>query len=644
MKKIFTLLAALFICNMAVFAQDEEEPVAQELTSFWCHEFRDTSVGAPQFDGPAMIVEDPTNPSNHCARVIVRSQDEAIAAENMIEADGHIAGWDSQFFIYSKTALEEGKEIKLQMRVRADKPCSVGTQAHNNPGDYNHWQCVGNVEFTTEWKKIELTATVSADMTQSANGKEFHSIALNLADFREGNVVYFDDVKLFVRDPKQTGPGEFSGWFNLLRKGNETDDLFNGGAFHTFTGRDGEPGVDQPARTVIDTDGKPAYQVTSVGFNATKEVEIIDPETGLPFLDDDGNPETEIKQIWIKSDGTEVENIDNWQTQFFVTVPHKFVTGQKYKLVMSARADKPCSVETQAHRMPGDYKHWDMVGTLNLTPEWTDFVFGDPDYGDERTISADQNECQTIAFNCNVLKEENNLYFRFKEFSFNDADVTVEERTLGKEDITVAVPAPGEEPAATAVDFTNCMAVLEAENIDDLLNYGNMTVQRKPVKLSEEDEAASGEGWKNYIPDSSMETEDPSAEDPQGEEEDMEVQYEPELAATSGFSFNTKGLYDENGTLDFEVPEGFSTENVTFNVYNNGDEFEGTGDGVFFFVQDGWNYRFNVTFKGEDATGISEVAAPASQKTVKIFDLSGRRVMKPTKGLYIMDGKKVLVK
>ena len=126
-----------------------------------------------------------------------------------------------------------------------------------------------------------------------------------------------------------------------------------------------------------------------------------------------------------------------------------------------------------------------------------DFVFGDPDYdGQERTISAEQNECQTIAFNCNVLKEENNLYFRFKEFSFNDADVTVEERTLGKEDITVAVPAPGEEPAATAVDFTNCMAVLEADNIDDLLNYGNMTVQRKPVKLSEEDEAASGEGWK----------------------------------------------------------------------------------------------------------------------------------------------------
>ena len=65
---------------------------------------------------------------------------------------------------------------------------------------------------------------------------------------------------------------------------------------------------------------------------------------------------------------------------------------------------------------------------------------------------------------------------------------------------------------------------------------------------------------------------------------------------------------------------------------------------MFFFVQNGWNYRFNVTFKGEDATGISEVAAPAAQKTVKIFDLSGRRVMKPTKGLYIMDGKKVLVK
>lgn len=42
-------------------------------------------------------------------------------------------------------------------------------------------------------------------------------------------------------------------------------------------------------------------------------------------------------------------------------------------------------------------------------------------------------------------------------------------------------------------------------------------------------------------------------------------------------------------------------------------------------------------------TGINTIAAPASAKA-PIFDLSGRRVVKATKGLYIQNGKKVIVK
>lgn len=46
---------------------------------------------------------------------------------------------------------------------------------------------------------------------------------------------------------------------------------------------------------------------------------------------------------------------------------------------------------------------------------------------------------------------------------------------------------------------------------------------------------------------------------------------------------------------------------------------------------------------GNAVTGINAIAAPASAKT-PIFDLSGRRVVKATKGLYIQNGKKVIVK
>lgn len=46
---------------------------------------------------------------------------------------------------------------------------------------------------------------------------------------------------------------------------------------------------------------------------------------------------------------------------------------------------------------------------------------------------------------------------------------------------------------------------------------------------------------------------------------------------------------------------------------------------------------------GNAVTGINTIAAPANSKA-PIFDLSGRRVVKATKGLYIQNGKKVIVK
>ena len=41
-------------------------------------------------------------------------------------------------------------------------------------------------------------------------------------------------------------------------------------------------------------------------------------------------------------------------------------------------------------------------------------------------------------------------------------------------------------------------------------------------------------------------------------------------------------------------------------------------------------------------TGIAETQTDTQTPTRAIYDLSGRRVQKPTKGIYIRDGKKVL--
>ena len=69
-----------------------------------------------------------------------------------------------------------------------------------------------------------------------------------------------------------------------------------------------------------------------------------------------------------------------------------------------------------------------MLGNLNITTEWKEFSF-------EGTITADQagaNGMQTIAFNLNVLREENNYYFDNIEWSVeqqaNGIPLTEEEK------------------------------------------------------------------------------------------------------------------------------------------------------------------------------------------------------------------------
>jgi hypothetical protein len=50
-----------------------------------------------------------------------------------------------------------------------------------------------------------------------------------------------------------------------------------------------------------------------------------------------------------------------------------------------------------------------------------------------------------------------------------------------------------------------------------------------------------------------------------------------------------------------------------------------------------------IGFDGE-TTGVVSVAKPQTTNTAEYYDLQGRRVAQPTKGLYIVNGKKVIVK
>ncbi len=617
MKKFFTLFVAVLLSSGA-FAQSDwkdlvvngdMEGAADPLwSSFWCHDYREGVEFDPesgqqyddggQFQGFAEIVEDPADPSNHCARVIIRSDEQAIAAGNRVEVDGKLASWDCQFFIYATQTMPEGMEVKMTLKVKAEKAGHFETQAHYAPGDYNHYQLFGNVDYGTEWKEVSATAIVDGNHTQNANGKYFQSVAFNLSTMTDGNVIYFDDVKLEIRE--QEKPHEFSEWLNIVRDGVKSKDemTFGNGTFTTFTGRDGVPGIDQPARIVTDPLGvEPVLSVSSVAatyMRENKDEEGNVTGTTPMYVVREGNLNSGVNV------GDSVE-LTNWQSQFFVSHKHVFHTGQKVKFAIDARADHPTDIETQIHRGPGDYLHYQLFGNLALTEEWQHFEF-------EQDITAEQNGGSTVAFNLNVYKDaDNTYYFKNIEFSCNEADASEEERTIASEDVVLPVAPSKDEADAThtSVSLKGAKDALLLDDVIGLISDDNMKLQTADGTLSEEF-------------------------------------YTPEV----GFYLNQDGSANgEDGDFIIEVAEDEENEDAAvFTVYNlKGYKLSDQVKSRLAFDQKGWLYVMNLTLCNDDEyLGISN--AETAVKNGAVYDLSGRKVVNPVKGIYIQNGKKFVVK
>ena len=630
MKKFFTLVAGLLLVCGAANAQKEwtsvivngnmEGEADPMWSSFWCHDWREgvefdpasgqqydpsnvTETSPGQFQGFAEIVEDPANPANHVARVIIRSKAEADEAGNPTTDTANNkpdwAEWDSQFFIYATDPIPEGKEIRMTLKVKGEKAGTFQTQAHYTPGDYNFYQLFGDCSYGTEWSTIQVEATVDGNHTQEANGKFFQSVAFNLSTMQDGNVIYFDDVRLEIRDPE--GASEFTGWFNMLRHGTESKDRLAGTNFTTFTGRDGIDNIDEPCPVVADPlDGKPALTVGAVGYNGYKRTAMKD-EDGNYIIGDDGQVQYEVSEnmdVYITQQGDTLGSLDDWRTQFFVTSNHKFVQGETLKVRFSARADKPQSVETQVHRNPGDYVHYVGIGTFNLTEEWQQFET-------ETTFDGSQKGGWTIAFNCNRLKtEDSNLYFRFDEFSFNAPQVKEDERVLDSEEIILPVPEPDGDDAHGVVDFTNCIAVLECTDYQNLMNDDHMKL-------------------------------------PVNDNGDLSTTQQ----AFTGVFMDENGYLVDDSKLLFAVEEGSTVDATDFVVSNFGDSFEGKSINTkLYFTYNGWNYLFNTKFvPASEYSGVTTVEQTKHDDGA-VYDLQGRRVQQVAKGLYIMNGKKYIVK
>jgi len=90
-------------------------------------------------------------------------------------------------------------------------------------------------------------------------------------------------------------------------------------------------------------------------------------------------------------------------------------------------------------------------------------------------------------------------------------------------------------------------------------------------------------------------------------------------------------LYNNNGTAEFRRVT--ATELAANKAYLPAASVAGAGA-----------RSLSVVFDDNELTGMSDVRSKTSEVRNKYYDLSGRRVAQPTKGLYIVNGKKVVIK
>ena len=314
-------------------------------------------------------------------------------------------------------------------------------------------------------------------------------------------------------------------WFNFLRNGTLSEDPV-GGKFTNFTGRFGAIGTDDKGVVVDDpVDGKPALTLTTIAFNYQEP--ILDDE-GNPVLDSDDNP-TYI-DYYKKEDGTLLSAIDDWATQFHVTIPHKFKAGEKFKLKFSARADKPVGIYAQAQSMPGNY-----LDNLNLyqdlTEEWQTFEYEGTDGEGENAIDG----MQTVSFNCNTNKTEFiTIYFRFDEFCCERANTSEDERTLKRENLKYPVPEVNSE-ASFKLDMTPLVETLGIEDLAAFLHDNSMKLR---VITTEDDKTV--------------------------------VSYPASAQPTEGAYIDANGsmTYDESGVCIYMPEDGINGNEVTVTLLN----------------------------------------------------------------------------
>ena len=108
--------------------------------------------------------------------------------------------WDNQFFIVADRVVKAGEATTIKFQYKATVAgATSGTQSHGEPGGYIHWAAIGNLTFEEEWQDFENDFTIPAECDGS-EGKQFKSIAFNLAEIKGACDYSFRNVQWYLKD------------------------------------------------------------------------------------------------------------------------------------------------------------------------------------------------------------------------------------------------------------------------------------------------------------------------------------------------------------------------------------------------------------------------------------------------------------
>ena len=140
-------------------------------------------VEGDEYAEPVEIVANPTEVTlNGVERDDLADTENQDGSITVREEEGGTGNtWDNQFFIKANRALSAGEVTVIEFDYVAAKDAKSTTQCQGEPGQYMHWNAIGDVDFTTEEQHFSKTFTVPAE----ADGMQ--SISFDMAVIREAN-------------------------------------------------------------------------------------------------------------------------------------------------------------------------------------------------------------------------------------------------------------------------------------------------------------------------------------------------------------------------------------------------------------------------------------------------------------------------